>query len=212
MFSQIILTFISCLTISSCVSNASPQTNSDFIETQFDDGVELFQDNLAQKNKHQPTKETNKNVAYSNSNGASSYMTLAATGRVNAQGNPLYQLNLYANGQQISSYEVVTGRSHTQNRNRHVAGTEAPLPTGTYTIAGSIVPGTHPEVGGRFLPIYPQFSTGRSALGIHYDPSFNQSNGEDGTAGCVALTNRQDLDEVLEFVNTYRPQILDVQF
>ena len=48
--------------------------------------------------------------------------------------------------------------------------------------------GTHPEVGGRFLPIEPLFPTGRYALGIHYDPSFQKTNGEDGTVGCIALT------------------------
>ncbi|MGF1480061.1 MAG: L,D-transpeptidase [Cyanophyceae cyanobacterium] len=139
-----------------------------------------------------------------------SYITLTKTGNTNAQGNPLYLISLYANGQRAAAFESVTGRSHTQDNNRHVAGTEAPLPNGRYTVASSTVPGTHPEVGDRFLPIYPQFQTGRSALGIHYDPSFDMSNGKDGTSGCIALTNRQDLDHVLSFIRTYQPQYLEV--
>ena len=119
----------------------------------------------------------------------SSYMTLTPTGLTNKLGNPLYQLSLYGNGQLIEAYMTVTGRAYTQNYNRHQAGTEAPLPEGKYRVAREPVPGTIPEVGDRFLPIQPLFRTGRSALGIHYDPSFEKRNGEDGTSGCVALTN-----------------------
>ncbi len=138
-----------------------------------------------------------------------SYMTLTPAGRTNALGNPLYELRLYANGQ-WRAYDTVTGRAHTQNKNRHVAGTEAPLPNGRYKVAHYTVPGTHPEVGGIFLPISPMFQTGRSALGIHYDPSFEKRNGEDGTAGCIALKNRAELDKVLKYVRTYQPEYLEV--
>ncbi|CCI05967.1 hypothetical protein MICAD_1440022 [Microcystis aeruginosa PCC 7941] len=44
----------------------------------------------------------------------------------------------------------------------------------------------------------------------HYDPSFEKPNGEDGTSWCIALTNRADLDQVLNYVRTYRPQYLEV--
>ena len=139
------------------------------------------------------------------------YMTLTPTNTRNSMGNPIYELRLYSNGQLMATYETVTGRANTQNRNRHQAGTEAPLPDGQYQVASAVVPGTHPEVGGRFLPIEPLFSTGRSALGIHYDPSFQKANGEDGTQGCIALTNKQDLDQVLQYVYTYQPQYLEVE-
>lgn len=54
------------------------------------------------------------------------------------------------------------------------------------------------------------FQTGRSALGIHYDPSFEKKNGEDGTSGCIALKNKSELNKVLNYVRTYRPKYLQV--
>ncbi len=139
------------------------------------------------------------------------YMTLTPTHSQNTMGNPIYELRLYRNGQLMATYQTVTGRANSQNRNRHQAGTEAPLPDGQYQVASAEVAGTHPEVGGRFLPIEPLFATGRSALGIHYDPSFQKTNGEDGTEGCIALTNKRDLDQVLQYVHTYQPQYLEVK-
>lgn len=139
-----------------------------------------------------------------------SYMTLTSTGSSNALGNPLYQMNLYANGRLLHTYVAVSGRAHTQKRNRNKSGTQAPLPDGRYSVAKSAVPGTNSEVGGRFLHIQPLFSTGRSALGIHYDPSFEKSNGEDGTEGCIALSKKQELSNLLNYVRTYRPKYLEV--
>ncbi len=104
----------------------------------------------------------------------------------------------------------MTGRKHTQNRNRNRAGTEAPLPNGKYKVARAPIAGSIPEAGDRFLPIQPLFQTGRSALGIHYDPSFGKDNGEDGTSGCIGLTNKQELNKVLNYVRTYQPQYLEV--
>ena len=138
------------------------------------------------------------------------YLTLEPTGRTNTLGNPLYQLRLYADGQLIGAYTTVSGRANTQNRNRNTAGTEAPLPDGNYKVAKTSIPGTISEAGERFLPIQPLFWTGRSALGIHYDPSFEKGNGEDGTSGCVALTNKRDLDQVLNYVRTYQPKYFKV--
>lgn len=140
-----------------------------------------------------------------------SYMTLMPMGRTNALGNPLYELRLYANGQLMGAYAIVTGRTHTQNRNRDTAGTEAPLPDGKYKVARAPILGTIPEAGDRFLPIQPLFQTGRSALGIHYDPSFEQDNGEDGTSGCIAVKNKSELDQVLNYVHTYQPKYLEVK-
>jgi hypothetical protein len=142
--------------------------------------------------------------------GSGNFMTLTFTGQTNLLGNPLYELRLYLNGEMVSSYLTVSGRSHTQNKNRHQSGTEAPLPDGKYKVAKTSVAGTIPEAGDRFLAIQPLFQTGRSALGIHYDPSFEKNNGEDGTSGCIGLTNKPDLDEMLNFVRTYQPQYLEV--
>lgn len=139
------------------------------------------------------------------------YMTLTPTGRTNSLGNPLYQIGLYANGQFVGTYFAVSGRAYTQNRNRNQSGTQAPLPDGMYRVARSAVSGSNPEVGGRFLPIQPLFRTGRTALGIHYDPSFEKNNGEDGTEGCIALTNRWELDDLLNYIRTYQPEYLEVK-
>jgi hypothetical protein len=138
------------------------------------------------------------------------YMTLTPTEKANSLGNPLYELHLFANGQLVGSYMTVSGRAYTQNRNRNTSGTEAPLPDGRYKVATVVTRGSTPEAGDRFLSIQPLFTTGRSSLGIHYDPSFEKNNGEDGTSGCVGLTNREDLSLVLEYVHTYNPQFLDV--
>ncbi|MGK7877189.1 MAG: L,D-transpeptidase [Xenococcaceae cyanobacterium] len=145
--------------------------------------------------------------------GGGNYMTLTPTDHRNSIGNPIYNLTLYINGGKISSFYAVTGRAHTQNRNRHVAGTQAPLPDGKYRVARSAVPGSHPEIGGIFLPIYPTFRTGRSYLGIHWDPSYEKTNGEDGTSGCIALRNSYDLQRVLQYIQGHAPQYLlvDIQ-
>ncbi|MEA5511577.1 L,D-transpeptidase [Crocosphaera sp. UHCC 0190] len=138
------------------------------------------------------------------------YMTLTPTNTTNILGNPIYELRLYAKGQLIANYATVTGKATTQDKNRHQEGTEAPLPDGRYAVANTAVAGTEPEVGGLFLPIQPLFSTGRTALGIHYDPSFQKTNGEDGTHGCIALTQKQDLEQVLHYIYTYQPRYLEV--
>ncbi|MHC5720642.1 MAG: L,D-transpeptidase, partial [Nostoc sp.] len=65
----------------------------------------------------------------------SNYMTLTPTGEKNLLGNPLYELNLFANGQLIGKYRSVSGRAYTQTRDRNRSGTEAPLPDGIYKVA-----------------------------------------------------------------------------
>jgi hypothetical protein len=132
------------------------------------------------------------------------------TGRTNNLGNPIYKLEAFLNGQKMYSFDAIAGRAYTQNLNRHKSGTEAPLPDGNYTIATKIVPGLIPEVGETFIPVYPKFKTGRTALGIHYDPSFNKNNREDGTSGCIGLTNKVERNAINYFVTQYKPQLLIV--
>jgi len=140
-----------------------------------------------------------------------SYMKLVPTGQYNHLGNPLYKLQLFVNGEEFGSYMAESGRARTQDKDRDRSGTEAPLPDGDYRIATKVTPGGVYEAGDRFLAIYPQFRTGRSELGIHYDPSHNKDNGEDGTSGCIGLINKDDLTEVLNFVRAYHPQHLNVE-
>jgi hypothetical protein len=139
------------------------------------------------------------------------FMTMRRTGMTNRFGNPLYELQMFAYGELISTVLTVSGRAHTQTRNRDKSGTEAPLPNGKYSVSRQWVPGSSSEVGGRFLPISPQFNTGRFALGIHYDPSYDRNPKEDGTEGCIATTSKQDLDTVLSYVRIHKPSYLKVE-
>jgi hypothetical protein len=129
----------------------------------------------------------------------------------NKLGNPIYSLELYRNGKLEKSFISVSGRAKTQNRNRNLSGSEAPLPDGVYSVSNRLTNGFLFEVGGKFLPIYPRFSTSRTALGIHYDPSFDRNNGEDGTSGCIGLTTTADRDLVQNFVLKYKPKTLIVE-
>lgn len=138
------------------------------------------------------------------------YMLLKPTTQANALGNPLYELQVFANGQLVGSFMTVSGRTHTQSKNRHQSGTHAPLPDGKYRIAKSTTRGTIAEAGDRFLGLTPTFRTGRTALGIHYDPSYEKTNGEDGTSGCIGLKNRDELSQLLTLIRTHKPQFLDV--
>lgn len=149
-------------------------------------------------------------IAYNMGRPCNTCLHLVPSGMTNQQKNPIYLLRVYHQGQLKYTFETVAGRYFTQTRNRHQSGTEAPLPDGNYTVSSHSVPGTLAEVGGRFLPVYPQFSTGRSALGIHYDPSYNKSNGEDGTAGCIGLSSRRHFATLLKFVETHKPKLLIV--
>ena len=137
-------------------------------------------------------------------------MTLERTKRTNALGNPLYKLYLYVNGKYFREFTTVTGRANTQDKKREQAGTQAPLPSGRYRVDRQPIPATTPEAGKLFLPIEPLFRTGRTSLGIHYDPSFQKNNGEDGTSGCIGLISPEDLEQVLDYVQTYQPKYLQV--
>ena len=125
-------------------------------------------------------------------------LSLIKTRRVNSLGNPIWTLTA-PNGK---SYDVVTGRFFTQNRNRHQSGTEAPLPPGIYSIGQThFGPFSLSELGDHwFVDLIPQFNTGRTELGIHLDPSFDMNNDEDGTSGCIGLTNSHDLEEIVNLI------------
>jgi L,D-transpeptidase catalytic domain len=150
----------------------------------------------------------------SSKNSRKSYMKLAPTQQGNSMGNPIYLLTLYdGNGNEIARFETVSGRVNTQNSNRNRSGTQAPLPDGDYRVAQNTTKGRIKEAGDRFLPIYPKFTTGRSALGIHYDPSYEKDKKEDGTSGCIGLKNKAELNDFLQFVFQYKIQslVVDIQ-
>jgi hypothetical protein len=128
----------------------------------------------------------------------------------NEIGNPIYTLEAYIDGELKQSIKAVSGTATTQKRDRHVGENAAPLPDGIYQVSNAIVPGSIAEVGRTFIAITPQFSTGRTDLGIHLDPSYNQRNGRDGTAGCIGITNALDRDAVNTFIAKYQPRNLYV--
>jgi hypothetical protein len=131
--------------------------------------------------------------------------------------NPIYKLTGYRNRSSGQTFRLnaVSGRAFTQNRNRYQTQTHAPLPDGSYSVATGTVHGNIPEVGGTMIPIFPKpgFNSrmNRSALGIHWDPSFNRDRKEDGTSGCVGLTTKQDYRRVRDFVLAYHPRSLEVR-
>ena len=130
--------------------------------------------------------------------------------------NPIYKLTAYRDKTSSAfQLDAVTGRGFTQTRNRYQSQTESPLPDGSYSIASRVVTGSLAEVGGTMVPIFPKPGFDRrmrrSALGIHWDPSFNKDKKEDGTSGCVGLTSKNNYHRVRDFILKYHPRSLEVQ-
>jgi hypothetical protein len=131
--------------------------------------------------------------------------------------NPIYKLTAYRDKTSNYTFQLnaVTGRGFTQSRNRYQSMTEAPLPDGSYSMAARVVVGSIPEVGGTMVPIFPKPGFNpqmrRSALGIHWDPSFDKDKKEDGTSGCIGLTKKGDYHRVRDFILKYHPRSLEVQ-
>lgn len=115
-----------------------------------------------------------------------SCLYVTKTTKVNSQNNPILKIEVYSKGKYEREFEALSGRAYTQNLDRNVAGNKSPLPKGEY-ILGSVRSSELYETGGVFLPATSLFSTNRSALGIHVDPSWGLANGEDGTSGCIAV-------------------------
>lgn len=149
--------------------------------------------------------------------GTNNHLFLGNGKTKNRYGNPIYILHLCVGGKERRSFEIVTGRNYTQQRNRNKSGTESPLPNGKYRMSNTLVPGTLAEVGKvdglnvrqPFLAISPLFRTGRSALGFHVDPSYNKDAKEDGTSGCIGFLNQADFKSFWANVQQY--QIKDFQ-
>lgn len=139
-------------------------------------------------------------------------IVLERTKEANKFGNPIWTLTL----PNCSTYDTVSGRSSTQELDRNTANNQSPLPKGEYFVGavnvGPFGPSSNPELGNTFfVDLFPRFETERTDLGIHWDPSFNKDEVEDGTAGCVALTNAEDLKVVTEFIQLNRIDRLEVR-
>ena len=86
---------------------------------------------------------------------------------------------------------------------------------GTYSIDRMGIeagPFPDPELGkGFWVPITPLFSTGRSDLGFHQDPSWGKKNGESGTSGCIGLQKASDTLKLVEWIKHYNLTRLTVE-
>jgi hypothetical protein len=144
-------------------------------------------------------------------------LTPDASNLQNRFNNPIYKLTAYLDktSTYLFQFDAVTGRGFTQHRNRYKSNTEAPLPNGSYLVASRVVTGTLREVGGTMVPIFPKpvFDPRmrRTALGIHWDPSFDRDKKEDGTSGCIGLTNKHNYHQVRDFILKYHPRSLEVK-
>ncbi|MGD2183751.1 L,D-transpeptidase [Lusitaniella coriacea] len=127
-------------------------------------------------------------------------------------GLKVYQVQLIDdNGQTVDTIRAVSGRAGKQTPS-HKAGSQTPLPFGIYQFS---MPGnvSHPggEFGGAWSPIIPTFETGRSGIGLHYDPSAFKNNGQAGTAGCLATPTIEEREIMTQFIRAYKPTQITVR-
>jgi hypothetical protein len=108
-------------------------------------------------------------------------------------------------GKVIATVRAVSGRANKQTPS-HVEGTQTPLPFGVYKFdfPGS-VEFKGGEFGGVWSPVTPTFKTGRSEIGIHYDPSALLNNANSGTAGCFATPTVAERETMTSFIRNYKP-------
>lgn len=133
---------------------------------------------------------------------------------VEGTADPIWSVQLLINGRVVDQLDALSGRASRQGANRHTAGNKSPLPIGPYDIGSSEISGppfTDPELGsGYWIPVFPRFRTGRSALGIHHDPSWGRANGESGTSGCIGLRTPQDTARLTGWIRQHGIQRLSV--
>lgn len=127
--------------------------------------------------------------------------------------DPIWQVLVQLPDGKTHQFPALVGRANKQSANRHTSGNESPLPAGKYLITevSPITPGLNPELGrAAWIGIEPTFRTGRSALGLHHDPSAGKGR-ESGTSGCVGLLRHSDTLLLAEFIRKYRIGNLLVQ-
>ncbi|RUS97035.1 hypothetical protein DSM106972_085850 [Dulcicalothrix desertica PCC 7102] len=126
------------------------------------------------------------------------------TGNIN--GLKVYNTRLIdSNGRVINTVRGVSGRANNQTPS-DVAGSQAPLPFGVYKFDfPGVVEFKDGEFGGVWSSMTPTFTTGRTELGVHYDPSALRQNSNSGTAGCFATPTIQERDIMTNFIRTHKP-------
>jgi Bacterial SH3 domain len=133
------------------------------------------------------------------------------TGKTLGGGLRIYEARLIdSTGKVINTVRAVSGRVGKQTPS-HIAGSQAPLPFGIYTFdAAGVVEFKGGEFGGVWSPVTPTFKTGRSEIGVHYDPSALKGDANTGTAGCFATPTIAEKDIMTSFIKTYKPTHLVV--
>lgn len=128
-------------------------------------------------------------------------------------GERLLNLDLVVNGQVKQRLQAVSGKADVQNfriGQFSRANSREPLPQGIYALGQVDRAGGLPRaMGDTFIPLAPQFSTGRSGLGIHQDADRPVG---PGTIGCLALLTQADIDTVARFVSAYNVRTLIVDY
>ncbi len=124
----------------------------------------------------------------------------------NINGLRVYTARLIdGNGRVINTVRGVSGRANNQTPS-DVANSQAPLPFGIYKFNfPGVVEFKDGEFGGVWSSMTPTFTTGRSELGVHYDPSALRQNSNSGTAGCFATPTIQERDIMTNFIRTHKP-------
>jgi hypothetical protein len=108
-------------------------------------------------------------------------------------------------GRVIATVRAVSGRANKQNPS-HVEGTQTPLPFGVYKFdSPGSVESKGGEFGGVWSSVTPTFTTGRSEIGIHYDPSALLNNANSGTAGCFATPTVAERETMTKFIRNNKP-------
>lgn len=130
--------------------------------------------------------------------------------------DPIWNVQLVGNDNIVLySLPALIGRANKQTANRNIAGNKSPLPKGVYNIDKYGIergPFEDPELGnGYWIPITPLFSTNRSALGFHVDPSWGKRNGESGTSGCIGLQSTDATMKLLGWIRHFNIQNVYVE-
>ncbi|MBD2773209.1 SH3 domain-containing protein [Iningainema tapete] len=145
---------------------------------------------------------------------ASEFLKVIKTAKVIAKrttktisgGLRVYETRLIdSNGKVVNTVRGISGRVNNQTPSQ-TAGSQTPIPFGIYTFTSpGVVEYKGGEFGGVWSPVTPNFNTGRSELGVHYDPSAFQQNGNTGTAGCFATPTVEERDIMTKFIRGYKP-------
>jgi hypothetical protein len=124
----------------------------------------------------------------------------------NINGLRVYTARLIdSSGRVVNTVRGVSGRASNQTPS-HVGGSQAPIPFGVYKFDfPGVVEFKDGEFGGVWSSMTPTFTTGRTELGVHYDPSALRQNSNSGTAGCFATPTIRERDLMTNFIRTHKP-------